>query len=94
MPHRRDPDALPPRNAFEWISNVTYHLVVSLGGGNVIFAVKAGLLTVVLSLPSLMKSSASLAYGTILNAAAVFVTADLWVFSENRFVWAMYDIIP
>lgn len=64
-PHRRDPDALPPRNALEWTFNVTYNLFVSLGGGNAIFAVKAGLLTVVLSLPCMMKSSARLAYGRV-----------------------------
>lgn len=45
MPQRRDPDALPPRNKFEWILNKLYLAVAGLGGGNSLFAVKAGLFT-------------------------------------------------
>lgn len=45
MPHRRDPDALPPRNTFEWAMNRFHRLVTSFGGGNALYAVKAGILT-------------------------------------------------
>lgn len=45
MPHYRDPDALPPRNAIEWAMNVIYHGISNFGRGNVLFALKAGLLT-------------------------------------------------
>ncbi|KAF5346488.1 hypothetical protein D9756_010113 [Leucocoprinus leucothites] len=62
MPRQRDPDALPPRNAFEWVMTVLYHAAASLAHGNVLFAIKAGLFTVLLCLPSFIKSSASFAY--------------------------------
>jgi len=45
MPRRRDPDALPPRNALESFMNVLYHAVFSFGSGNSLFAVKAGIFT-------------------------------------------------
>lgn len=45
MPRRRDPDALPPNNIVERALNIIYHGAFSLGGGNMLFAVKAGLLT-------------------------------------------------
>ena len=45
IPRRRDPDALPPRNFLEWIMSQLYLGVTGLGGGNALFAVKAGLLT-------------------------------------------------
>lgn len=41
----RDPDALPPANIFELVMFWFYKAFAALGGGNVIFAVKAGLLT-------------------------------------------------
>lgn len=41
----RDPDALPPANVFELVMFWFYKAFAALGGGNVIFAVKAGLLT-------------------------------------------------
>ncbi|KAF4612524.1 hypothetical protein D9613_012759 [Agrocybe pediades] len=62
IPKRRDPDALPPRNVLEVILNWAYALLLSLGSGNVVFALKAGVLTVALSLPSFLKSSAQFAY--------------------------------
>lgn len=65
LPHQRDPDALPPRNILESFFSILYGFFNGVGGGNVVYAVKAGLLTVVLSLPLLMKSSARLAYGMI-----------------------------
>jgi len=45
MPRARDPDALPPRNGFEWAMNHIYLTTSSLGRGNVLFAIKAGILT-------------------------------------------------
>ena len=41
---RRDPDALPPRNVLEWCLNYVY-LFLARGGGNLLYAVKAGLFT-------------------------------------------------
>ncbi|KAI0757706.1 hypothetical protein C8Q80DRAFT_1349811 [Daedaleopsis nitida] len=62
MTSRRDPDALPPSNAFQramhWIHDVAY----ALSRGNALFALKAGLLTVILSIPSFLKSTAAFAY--------------------------------
>ncbi|KIM37705.1 hypothetical protein M413DRAFT_448230 [Hebeloma cylindrosporum] len=62
LPGPRDPDALPPRNAFEWLFEFLHYLIISIGTGNVVFAIKAGLLTVLLCLPSLIKDSAKFAY--------------------------------
>ncbi|KAF9521875.1 hypothetical protein CPB83DRAFT_840925 [Crepidotus variabilis] len=62
LAHRRDPDALPPRNIIEWVLNLVYRIVTGLGGGNSMFAIKAGMLTVILCLPSFIKSSAEFAY--------------------------------
>jgi hypothetical protein len=45
MPRVRDPDALPPRNSTEWVMTLIHKFIMGLGGGNAIFAVKAGLLT-------------------------------------------------
>lgn len=42
---RRDPDALPPRNAFEWVMNFVHQALSGLSHGNVLFALKAGLLS-------------------------------------------------
>lgn len=42
---RRDPDALPPRNALERTMNWLYHIATEIGGGNALFALKAGILT-------------------------------------------------
>ncbi|KAG1736637.1 uncharacterized protein EDB91DRAFT_1141898 [Suillus paluster] len=59
---KRDPDALPPRNVFEMAMNWIYRTAISIGGGNVLFALKAGALTVILCIPSFVKSSAEFAY--------------------------------
>ncbi|KAJ7272064.1 hypothetical protein B0H12DRAFT_1299013 [Mycena haematopus] len=59
---RRDPDALPPRNGFEWAMSLLYRGFAELGRGNTLFAIKAATLTVILCLPSLLKSSATFAY--------------------------------
>ncbi|KAF9446717.1 hypothetical protein P691DRAFT_776668 [Macrolepiota fuliginosa MF-IS2] len=62
MPRPRDPDALPPRNVFEWFMSVVYYALASMTHGNVLFAIKAGLFTVVLCLPFFIKNSAEFAY--------------------------------
>ncbi|KAF9237247.1 hypothetical protein BU15DRAFT_88826 [Melanogaster broomeanus] len=59
---RRDPDALPPRNALESVMNWLYQTITGIGGGNALFALKAGALTIILSLPSFISSSAEFAY--------------------------------
>ncbi|KAJ7087768.1 hypothetical protein C8R44DRAFT_26769 [Mycena epipterygia] len=59
---RRDPDALPPRNHLEWAMRLIYRGFVQLGEGNTMFALKASALTVIMCLPSLLKSSATFAY--------------------------------
>lgn len=41
----RDPDALPPRNAFEWIMNALYRGCSELVQGNSLYAIKAGVLS-------------------------------------------------
>ena len=45
MTGRRDPDALPPANAFQYVMHWVYDMTIALGRGNVLFALKAGLLT-------------------------------------------------
>ncbi|KXN81239.1 hypothetical protein AN958_05700 [Leucoagaricus sp. SymC.cos] len=62
MALQRDPDALPPRNAFEWLMSILYYAATGLAHGNVLFAIKAGLFTVVLCLPYFIKNSADFAY--------------------------------
>ncbi|KIJ63943.1 hypothetical protein HYDPIDRAFT_112430 [Hydnomerulius pinastri MD-312] len=59
---RRDPDALPPRNTLESVMNWLHRAVKGIGGGNALFAIKAGALTIILTLPSFIKSSAAFAY--------------------------------
>ncbi|KAH8827139.1 hypothetical protein DL96DRAFT_1669804 [Flagelloscypha sp. PMI_526] len=62
MTGRRDPDALPPRNVLEWGLSKGYQLVRGLAHGNALFAMKAAILTLIMCLPSLIKSSAVFAY--------------------------------
>lgn len=45
LPQKRDPDALPPTNFFERISDLVYHVGRRVLNGNLLYAVKAGLLT-------------------------------------------------
>lgn len=45
LAERRDPDALPPRNYFESVMNFLYNLLQALSRGNVLFALKAAMLT-------------------------------------------------
>ena len=63
MTSRRDPDALPPSNRFQVVMHWINDLVTSLGRGNALFAIKAGLLTVILCIPSFLKKTAAFAYG-------------------------------
>lgn len=59
---RRDPDALPPRNTLEAVMGHLYRMVAGLGGGNALFAIKGGVLSVILMMPALIRSSATFAY--------------------------------
>ncbi|KAL4245332.1 hypothetical protein ABKN59_008325 [Abortiporus biennis] len=61
-PVRRDPDALPPKNFFQLVMYWIYWAISSLASGNTLFALKAGVLTILLSLPTFLKQSASFAY--------------------------------
>ncbi|KAG2336424.1 hypothetical protein BDR05DRAFT_1005899 [Suillus weaverae] len=59
---KRDPCALPPRNALEMAMKWIYRAAVSIGGGNVFFPLKTGVLTVILTILSFLKVSAEFAY--------------------------------
>jgi len=58
----RDPDALPPKNVFEWVMNALYRGCSELAQGNSLYAIKAGVLTIVLSIPGFTPSSAKFAW--------------------------------
>ncbi|EIN13098.1 hypothetical protein PUNSTDRAFT_139763 [Punctularia strigosozonata HHB-11173 SS5] len=58
----RDPDAMPPANPFEWVMNFLYRNLAALTRGNAVFAIKAGVLTIVLALPIFIQSSAEFGY--------------------------------
>ena len=45
MASRRDPDAMPPANAFQWTMHWIHDMIASMTRGNVLFAIKAGYLT-------------------------------------------------
>lgn len=45
LAERRDPDALPPANTFQSVMNFLYSLFQGLSRGNVLFALKAAMLT-------------------------------------------------
>ncbi|GBE78787.1 hypothetical protein SCP_0116800 [Sparassis crispa] len=62
MASRRDPDALPPSNIFEEVMHWIHEIITGLGGGNSLYALKAALLTIILCIPSFLKSTASFAY--------------------------------
>ncbi|KAH8109100.1 hypothetical protein DFH11DRAFT_1629750 [Phellopilus nigrolimitatus] len=61
-PTRRNPDALPPANAFEAVGIVFYHAFSALGHGNAVFGFKAGVLSIILSLPVYIQSSSEFSY--------------------------------
>ena len=104
MTGRRDPDALPPSNAFQVVMHWIHDLVTSLGRGNTLFALKAGLLTgtychiprkcffaddrtVILCIPSFLRSTAHFAYGTFTRPSVIAQTDHLPI--AERFVWGM-----
>ncbi|KAA1476343.1 hypothetical protein DENSPDRAFT_932985 [Dentipellis sp. KUC8613] len=58
----RDPDALPPQNLFERCMNMIWVATRAFSGGNLLFALKGGILTIILCLPSLITSSAGFAF--------------------------------
>ncbi|KAI1785560.1 hypothetical protein LXA43DRAFT_1037284 [Ganoderma leucocontextum] len=62
MTSRRDPDALPPSNTFQWVMHWIHGCATGLTRGNVLFALKAGVLSVLLCMPSFLKSTAPFAY--------------------------------
>ncbi|KAI0770884.1 hypothetical protein BD413DRAFT_553337 [Trametes elegans] len=62
MTRRRDPDALPPTNTFQYVMHWLYESFTALGRGNALFALKAGMLTVILCIPSFLKGTAAFAY--------------------------------
>ncbi|KIY44983.1 hypothetical protein FISHEDRAFT_50366 [Fistulina hepatica ATCC 64428] len=59
---RRDPDALPPHNVFEWVMSHVDRAVKEMGAGNSLFAFKAAFLTIIMCIPSFLASSATFAY--------------------------------
>ncbi|EJF58526.1 hypothetical protein DICSQDRAFT_66814 [Dichomitus squalens LYAD-421 SS1] len=62
MTGRRDPDALPPTNVFQWIMHGIHDLLAGLTRGNALFALKAGLLSIILCVPSFLRRTAHFAY--------------------------------
>ena len=65
--------------------------VVALGRGNALFAIKAGLLTVILCIPSFLKTTAAFAYGVYFHSP--FSEPPLLHteshYAAHRFVWGM-----
>lgn len=49
LPKRRNPDALPPRNAVEWVMSRIHIATLSLWSGNSLFAIKAGFISCMLA---------------------------------------------
>ena len=45
MPRQRDPDVLLPRNVLESAMNLVYHVSSGLTRGNVVFVLKAAVMT-------------------------------------------------
>ncbi|TFY51396.1 hypothetical protein EVJ58_g10592, partial [Rhodofomes roseus] len=62
QPSRRDPDALPPSTLFEHVMSWFHTILMGLTGGNMLFALKAGALTVLLCIPNFLKHTAHFAY--------------------------------
>lgn len=76
LTRRRDPDALPPSNSFETAMYWLHKVIAALGHGNAVFAIKAGLVTVILSIPYRLKNSANFAYSKLpLSAFALQLTS-------------------
>lgn len=60
---QRDPDAYPPSNTVELVGTWVFQAITAFGRGNLLFAVKGAVLTVLMSLPAFMATSAAWAYG-------------------------------
>lgn len=90
MPRPRDPDALPPSNPFEWVMNFMYRAFTGIGGGNLIFALKAGLLTSQNSLyHPVTQNPLTIIYIIVLMCLPSFLKSSASFAYLNRFVWAM-----
>jgi len=74
LPFRRDPDALPARNRVEWTFAVMYAFVEGLSSGNVLFALKAGVMSVAMCLPFFFSSSSQFAYGSSVCSIRLYGT--------------------
>ncbi|CAD6889139.1 unnamed protein product [Tilletia controversa] len=59
---KRDPDALEPTNWIERLGKACYNGVHNIFRGNILFAIKAGFLILLVSLPAYFKSSAYFFY--------------------------------
>ncbi|TDL21197.1 hypothetical protein BD410DRAFT_821614 [Rickenella mellea] len=59
---KRNPDSLPPENAIEVVGNVIYLILHPLSNPNVVFGLKGGLLSVILSIPAILPHTARFAY--------------------------------
>ncbi|KAL5501058.1 hypothetical protein ACEPAH_9445 [Sanghuangporus vaninii] len=62
VPTGRDPDALSPRTRMQAFGSMAYHTLSALGSGNAVFGLKAGVLSIILSLPTYVRSSAEFTY--------------------------------
>lgn len=78
----RDPDALPPHSVFGVASNLVHQLLLGLGGGHVVFAFKAGLLSSELLSEPLKRS--------ILNITLVILTLPSFMHSTARFAYSEF----
>ncbi|KAF8310786.1 hypothetical protein DL93DRAFT_2084164 [Clavulina sp. PMI_390] len=58
----RDPDAYPPSNTIELLGSWIFKTVIGVTRGNVLFAIKIGVLTALMALPNFLASSAGWAY--------------------------------
>ena len=79
---RRDPDALPPRNVLEWCLNYVY-LFLSRGGGNLLYAVKAGLFTGVPRYFCFALRVPKMLWVVILCLPSFFPSSATFAFSED-----------
>ncbi|KAF9028574.1 hypothetical protein BDZ89DRAFT_1066048 [Hymenopellis radicata] len=88
MANKRDPDALPPHNVFEWVMNQLYMFFRGCGGGNALYAVKAGILTVIMFIPSFLTTSAEFAYENRFVWAIIMAQLTLARFrGDTTFGW-------
>ncbi|TDL16189.1 hypothetical protein BD410DRAFT_755679 [Rickenella mellea] len=72
---RRDPDALRPGGPVEIVGNTIRLLMFAMTHGNVVFALKGAILTVLLSIPSFLPHTAEFAY----------VNKFVWAISYGQF---------